>query len=335
MQGETAGASRELKRVTPGRRHASTRAWISRHVRQGHYRLGANDDLWRRDTGDMKHAIRRWVIPITLLIATIGGGTGAATAQDVRMQSLPIQALDCEKDPGELGPPETRREGELGEHGCQPAEGVAVTLHSARYDWHARCDTDAEGACKVEGPAGPDIVLSGAVHLSTVTPGHAPVEPVFETTIYTEFAGVSIVNLPVEGADPAAERQVLSVNAATCAEGAESHGACDRVPTDDTLLKVSETTGGPLADAPWLAPNAEGWVSFDVGALETEQLALLVNHPGDARFACTDLDSGDRIETIDGDPGAGDSFVIELTPISEGDIRCDVTLLDTIATPAG
>lgn len=159
-------------------------------------------------------------------------------------------------------------------------------------------------------------------------------EPVFETSIWTEFASAVIVNLPVEGGEVTTERQVLSTNVATCAEGTDPGAeSCERIPTDDTLVKVAETTDGPLTDAPWLAPNAEGFVGFDIGALETEQLVMLVDHGSDTRFACTDLDSGDRIETIDGDPGAGDSFVIELTPISNGEIRCDVTLLDTIATP--
>lgn len=275
--------------------------------------------------------MQRWAIPIALMLTALGGATTAA--QEPPLQSTDMIVFDCETDPGDLGAPETWQEGELEANGCVPAQGVAVTLHSAEYDWRARCDTGADGTCQIEGPAGSDVVLDGAVHEATVTPGYAPVEPIFETTIYTEFASAVIINLPVTG-EGAAERQVLSVNVANCAEGADPDAeSCERVPTAETLVKVAETTDGPLTDVPWLAPNAEGFVGFDIGPLETDTLTMLVDHEGDARFACTDLDSGERIRTIDGDPGAGDSFVIELTPISDGDIRCDVTLLDTIATP--
>lgn len=284
----------------------------------------------------MTHVLLRWTVPIALLIATIGGTTGAVTAQDVRMQSLPIQVLDCETNPRQQGDPVGVAPKNPEQHGCTPADGVAVTLHSAEYDWHARCDTDARGECEIRGPAGPDIVLTGAVYLATVTPGLAPVEPIFETIIYTEFAAAFLVNLPIEGDGEIAGRQVLSVNAAGCADGSAPDAAsCTRVPTDDTLVKVTETTGKPVAGEPWLAPNAEGWVSFDIGPLKTETLTMLVDHPGDVRFACTDLDSGERLQTEDPDPAAGDTFAFSLIPISDGDIRCDITLLGISATPTG
>lgn len=284
----------------------------------------------------MKNGFPRWTILCALTVMALGGAANTAVAQDYELQPTDMIAFNCETDPGDLGAPETWREGELEANGCVPAEGVAVTLHSAEYDWRARCDTGADGICQIEGPGGRvelDIVLEGAVHEATVAPGYAPVEPIFEEIIYGEFSSHVIVNLPVDG-DAPTDRQILSANVATCAVGSDpAADSCERLPTADTLLKVAETTDGPLTDVPWLAPNAEGFVGFDIGALETGTLTMLVDHLGEARFACTDLDSGERITTNDGDPGAGDSFVIELTPISDGDIRCDVTLLGTIATP--
>lgn len=274
-----------------------------------------------------------WPVMLAVIFTTFGVAA-PATAQperEPRMQPLPILVMNCEADPGNLNPGGGRGTSpkKLEEtHRCTRAEGVAVTVYNLDIDFHARCDTDAEGMCEIEAPPDPARKLTVVEHLATVAPGYAPKEPVSETVHYTEFTGVGIVNLPVEEGTPEsnAERQVLAVNIATCADGSGAEG-CERAPAD-ALAQVSPgdiTSEG----APWLATNDEGWVSFDIGAMPGDTIDLMVLHgPGpvrEMRFACTDRAADERLETelIDGREGT----FVRITPISEGEITCDVTLL--------
>ena len=161
----------------------------------------------------------------------------------------------------------------------------------------------------------------------SVDPAFAPVEPLGSTVHYTEFSGVGIVNLPALSGTPIAadERQLLSVNIATC-DGAD----CVREPVAGTLAQVS---AGEITSrgASWLATNEEGNVAFEVSALEGESIDVMLDTVGagapEPRFACTNLDTGQRLAAawVDGREG---SFVRVSSPL-KGDIRCDVTLART------
>jgi hypothetical protein len=273
---------------------------------------------------------------MTLLLGLAGAGSATAiataTAQtpDPALQPLPILALNCREDPGDVNPGGGRGipPSELEEaFGCEPAAGVAVTVYNLDIDFHARCDTDAEGRCDVQAPPDPERRLTVAVHTASVDPAFAPVEPLDSTVHYTEFTGVGIVNLPVATGTPTPEadqqdRQLLTVNVATC-QGPD----CRREPVANALAQVS--AGGITSrGAPWLATDEDGLVTFEVGALESETVDLMletvVADETAPRFACTDLDTRQPLEAewVNGREG---SF-IRITPISEGDIRCDVTL---------
>jgi hypothetical protein len=277
----------------------------------------------------MTMPILPWLAMLAAIIAAFGvaGQATAQTEREPRMQPLPILVMNCEADPGNLTPgggrgtsPEKLEE----THRCTRAEGVAVTVYNLDIDFHARCDTDAEGMCEIEAPPDPARRLTVVEHLATVASGYAPKEPVSETVHYTEFTGVGIVNLPVaEGTpEPDAERQVLSVNIATCADGSDAEG-CERAPAD-ALAQVSPgdiTSEG----VPWLATNDEGWVSFDIGGLPDGAIDLMIFAEQQMRVACTDRDADERLqaELIDGREGT----FVRITPISDGEITCDVTLL--------
>jgi len=256
----------------------------------------------------------------------------SATVQpsDPSVQPLPILVLNCQEDPGEVNPgggrgvsPEALRE----QFGCEPAAGVAVTIYNLDIDFGARCDTDEAGICTVQAPPDPKRRLTVAVHTASVDPAFAPVEPLGSTVHYTEFSGVGIVNLPALSGTPIAadERQLLSVNIATC-DGAD----CVREPVAGTLAQVS---AGEITSrgASWLATNEEGNVAFEVSALEGESIDVMLDTVGagapEPRFACTNLDTGQRLAAawVDGREG---SFVRVSSPL-KGDIRCDVTLART------
>ncbi len=115
----------------------------------------------------------------------------------------------------------------------------------------------------------------------------------------------------------------LSVNVAVCADGSNTEG-CKRVPTS---AQVQASEGGRTSRGqPWVATDDAGWVTFDRSKFTGETIDLMLEHVTKARFACTDIDSGNRISTewITGREG---NF-IRLTPISAGPITCDVTLLN-------
>lgn len=276
----------------------------------------------------MQRAIRRanrW-LPIFAVVAVSAGFAGAAAAQDeeLRMQTLPILVLNCQEDPGSVNPGGGRAitpDKLEATYGCEPAQGVAVTIYNLDIEFHVRCDTDAKGACEVQAPAEPERELMVAVHTPTVEPGFTSIEPLGTTVHYTEFSGVGIVNLPVVPGTPIpnAERQILSVNVATC-----DRDACEREPVDNLLAQVS---AGEITSAgePWYATSDLGVVSFDVGNLESDTIDLMLDTEQEVRFACTDPDSTERLEAewIDGREG---SF-IRITAPAQGDIACEVTLL--------
>lgn len=271
---------------------------------------------------------------LALLMALLLGSVAipkiaSATVQpsDPSVQPLPILVLNCQEDPGEVSPgggrgvaPEALRE----PYGCEPAAGVAVTVYNLDIDFGARCDTDEVGTCTVQAPPDPQRRLTVAVHTASVDPAFAPVEPLGSTVHYTEFTGVGIVNLPTPPGTPTAadERQLLSVNLATC-DGTD----CTREPVVSTLAQVS---AGEITSrgAPWLATDEEGNVTFDVSALEGESIDVMLEAvPAGAtepRFACSDLDSGQRLDAtwVNGREG---SF-IRVPSLVTDDIRCDITL---------
>lgn len=267
----------------------------------------------------------RWLASLALMALSIGfAGITAAQEEGQRLQALPILILNCQQDSGSVNPGGGRAiaPGELeATYGCEPAQGVAVTIYNLDLDFHVRCDTDAKGACEVQAPADPERELMVAVHTATVDPGFAPIEPLSTTVHYTEFTGVGIVNLPVvEGTPgPRTERQLLAVNVAACAGD-----PCEREPVDSLLAQVSPgeiTSEGE----PWHATDDQGMVTFDVSGLESDTIDLMMATDRDVRFDCTDPESTERLETewIDGREG---SF-IRVTRNGNGDIACEITLL--------
>lgn len=256
-------------------------------------------------------------------------GQAQVQGADVPMSEMPVLVLYCEQDPGGVNPAggRGRAPGEHGEFGCRPAEGVALTFRSERLDWFGRCDTDDDGECEITTPTGPppEYELEVAVHMATVEPSFAPETLIGRAANFTEFAGYGLVLLPDDGTAPPdgpVERAPLAVNVAVCEDESNAEG-CEREPTK---ALVQASPGEITAEGyPWLATNDEGWVSFDRASLEGETIDLILQTDRKPRFACTDLESGKRLETewIKGREG---NF-IRLTPISDGEITCDVTLL--------
>ena len=278
----------------------------------------------------MDHLTRRvrgWLLPMVLM-ALLGGGVAAAQTPppDPSVQPLPILALNCQDDPGDVNPSGGRGVSPdqlAATFGCEPAAGMAVTVYNLEIAFHARCDTEDTGRCTVQAPPDPRRELTVAVHTASLDPAFTAKESLGTTVHYTEFSGVGLVNLPVGQGTPTAgpERRLLLVNVATC-----TGSDCEREPVANALAQVSagEVTS---RDAAWLATDDTGTVDFEVSGLTSETIDLMLEpvfaEAGEPRFACTDLDSGERLdaEWLDGREG---SF-IRLTPISVGDIRCDVT----------
>lgn len=273
----------------------------------------------------MSNAILRTVMLAVFLLGVAFPLSGQAQDDNVPMSEMPVLVLYCERDPGGVNPAggRGRAPGEHGQFGCRPADGVALTFRSERLDWFGRCDTDDDGECEITTPTGPppDYELEVAVHMATVESGYAPETLIGRAANFTEFAGYGLVLLPDD--DGPEERTPLAVNVAICEDGSTAEG-CEREPTD---ALVQASPGEITAEGyPWLATNDEGWVSFDRASLEGEMIDLMLQTDRKPRFACTDLKSGKRLETdwIEGREGD----FIRLTPISDGDITCDVTLLD-------
>lgn len=282
----------------------------------------------------MGNAMLRAAMLLTFLLGLASALVGLAQAQGdgVPMSEMPVQVLYCEEDPGPVNPgggraisPDTLRN----EFDCRPGAGVALTFSNQEMGWFARCDMDAEGECTVETPVGPEVELDVAIHMATVEPGYAPEQPIGTAVNYTEFAGYGVVLLPVVETTPApnAERQTLAVNVATCKDGSNAAG-CERQPAG---ALVQASAGEVTADGyPWLATNDEGWVSFDRAGLKGDTIDLMLQTGTEPRFACTDVESGKRLEAewIEGREG---NF-IRLTPVSAGEISCDVTLLGEVGS---
>lgn len=269
-------------------------------------------------------------ITLASLFGLMIGTTGASAAQtdEVHMLELPIIVAVCERDPGNKIQPGGGRfspEQVMEQYGCDPAEDVSVTVSNLDIDFFARCETDDNGRCEVNAPTDPDRELDVALHMSTVPPGMAPKDVVNPTVHFTEFTGIGIPLFvtDTEGTpDAAAERTTIAVNIAECEDDSDREG-CEREPID-ALAQAS--TGEITAEGqPWLATNDEGWVSWDRALLGDGDIDLMLRTETQPRFACSDLDSVDRLEIkwIEGREG---NF-IRLTPTSDGDITCDVTLL--------
>jgi hypothetical protein len=270
----------------------------------------------------MRHVstrINSWLslgILIAGLVVMSAGTTAAQESKD--LQALPIYVLNCDRDPGNINPgggrggdPDARNR----EFGCAPAKGVAVTIYNLDVNFHARCDTDAKGLCEVMAPPDPTRELMVAVHTATVVPGFEPIEALGTTFHYTEFTGVGIVNL---------RTQVLAVNVASC-PAQESADDCARTPIGNELAQVSP---GDITsrNAPWLATNDDGWVSFDIGQMQSDTIDLMFASEDQPRITCTDLDSGTRLDATWLDEREGTFF--RITPTSAGDINCDVTFTE-------
>jgi hypothetical protein len=261
------------------------------------------------------------------------GAFGQATSQEnVHMLELPVLIAACERDPGNRLQPGGGRfspEQVMEEFGCDPVEDVSVTVSNMEIDFFARCETGDDGLCKIEAPTDPERELDVAIHMTTVPPGLAPKQVVNQTIHFSEFTGIGIALFPDPDVSPVAsdrlpDRTTLAVNLAECEDGSNTPG-CDREPVE---ALVQASAGDITAEGfPWLATNDEGWVSFDRASLEGETIDLMLQTDTEPRFACTDKESSERIETewIEGREG---NF-IRLTPISEDDITCDVTLLDS------
>lgn len=278
----------------------------------------------------------RMLIIVAIGLALISGFGSTKAGQstpgegDAHLLDLPVQIAYCQQDPGNTLQPGGGRfsPGEImKEFDCDPAAGVSVTVSNDEIDFFARCETGDDGICKISAPTDPERELVVAIHMSTAAPGFTPVEVVNTTIHFSEFTGIGIALLPDPDVTPdagneTAKRTTLAVNVAECEDGSNAEG-CDRSPVE-TLVQAS--TGDITADgAPWLATNDEGWVSFDRGTLEGNAIDLMLKTNAQPRFACTDVDSGDRIDTewVEGREG---NF-IRVNPVSDGNITCDVTLL--------
>lgn len=252
-------------------------------------------------------------------------------ADDGRFQALPILVANCETDPGSLTAAD--RAGDAApwdEHGCVPAEGVAVSAHAWEHNWHGRCDTDAAGRCELNGPAGSDIEVIVSIHRATIAPGYEPVAETITTAIQTEFAGAEFVNLPVatdSGTEPT-ERQTLALNVASCAAGTgPDPESCERSPVADAPLHVGlPGVDEDELDIPWLVTNPEGWVSFDISEVPPGEVIIGGNWAEEQRIACTDLGTGERILTEWDTPDLAATAFVRMPLDTDADIRCDITV---------
>jgi|GEM_PF-5423278 len=257
-------------------------------------------------------------------------GQSTPGGADIHMLDLPVQLAYCQQDPGNKLQPGGGRfspEQIMQDFDCEPADGVSVTVSNDEIDFFARCETGSDGVCRINAPTDPERELVVAVHMATVAPGFSPHEVVNTTVHYTEFTGIGIPLLPdpevtPENDEDSSERPTLAVNVAECEDGSNAEG-CKRSPVE---VLVQASAGDVSAEgAPWLATNDDGWVSFDRGFLKGETIDLMLQTDTQPRFACSDVDSGERVsmEWIKGREG---NF-IRVTPVSTGDITCDVTLL--------
>lgn len=264
---------------------------------------------------------------LTFLMLPGAVGTGVAQAQDdsVHMLDLPILVAECNRDPGrDLQPGGGRFDPNqvLDDYECSRAEGVSVTVYHRPtedddLDFFARCETGKDGMCRVEAPTDPERELSVALHMSTVTPGFAPAEPITTTVHYSEFTGVGIAVLPDPDLDEddlagLPDRRTLAVKVEQDGEPAE------------VLTQLSE--GDVSIDKfPWLATNEDGWVSYDLGLFESESVDLMLDVEDEPDVTCADIDGGGALESewVEGREG---TFLRISLPDTDGNINCEVSL---------
>jgi len=272
------------------------------------------------------------VTVMTTVLMLLLGLAGTATAQsgdDVHMLDLPIIVAACDDDPGNKIQPGGGRfspEEVMAQYHCTPVKGVAVTVSNLDIDFFARCTTDANGLCKVSAPSDPDRKLDVALHMSTVPVGLSPHHVVNQTVHFSEFTGIGIPLFTDHDATPGSSerRTTIAVNVANC-EGGSNRPGCDREPAS---ALVQASTGEVTAKGqPWLATNDEGWVSWDRALLGGGDIDLMLRTDTEPRVACSDTATGHRLTTewVEGREG---NF-IRITPDADGNITCDVTLLDT------
>lgn len=278
----------------------------------------------------MRTTLPAIIASIATILILLTGPAGTATAQsdDAMMYELPIIIAACEDDPGNKIQPGGGRyapEKVMERYHCTPVEGVSVTVSNLDIDFFGRCETDDDGQCDVVAPMDPERELDVAIHMSTVPVGLAPKKVVNQTVHYTEFTGIGIPLFSQAGTTPDAddeERTTIAVNVAECEDGSNDKG-CEREPVD---ALVQASAGEITAEGqPWLATNDDGWVSWDRALLGDDSIDLMLRTDTKPRFACSDVDSGDRLDTewIEGREG---NF-IRVNPETNGDITCDITLL--------
>jgi hypothetical protein len=267
----------------------------------------------------------RQMLALLLALLILPGALTARAQDDVHMLDLPILVAACERDPGRMLQPGGGRfhpDEVLDDHGCERLEGVSVTVSHRPtdeddLDFFARCETGEDGMCAVEAPTDPQRELMVALHMSTVTPGYAPADPVQTTVHYTEFTGAGIAVLPDPDLDSdelaeLPDRRTLAVKVERDGEPAEVL----------TQLSAGEVT---IEHFPWLATNEHGWVSYDLGLFEAETVDLMIDTAGEPRIACSDIDEGGSLE-IEWVEGREGDFARITLPRTDGNINCDVTL---------
>lgn len=251
---------------------------------------------------------------------------------------MPVLVLYCDEDPGRFNPgggkdpaPETFVESGL----CTPAEGVALTFVLADDDWDFetdkladeiswdvkddgwfnRCDTDANGFCALNSPAGFDIVLGVVLHESTVLPGYEPAFFQRGTHNFTEFAGYGLALIPADG-----------------------EATPDATPADHQTLALNITQGGEpgFVLTEWeindegedifLATTTDGWVSNIVTAGDEIEIDLVnISDDADISVSCGANDDPD-VAVVSSVNEVGKLEIV--VPDTESDIRCDVTFMD-------
>ena len=272
-----------------------------------------------------------------LMLVTLPS-TQIASAQwpDRSYTDMPVYVLYCDEDPGRINAgggkdpsPETLIENGL----CTPADGVALTFVLADDDWDFekdkpadeiswdvdddgwfnRCDTDANGFCALNSPAGFDIVIGVVLHESTVLPGYEPAFFQRGTHNFTEFAGFGLALIPTDGAATpgatVADHQTLALNITQDGEPG---------------FVLTEWEFNNEDSDIYLATNADGWVSNIVAAGDMIEIDLM-HFDDDASIGLTCSANDDANATVDFHvDDDGDLHVT--VPDTDSDIRCDVTL---------
>ena len=246
---------------------------------------------------------------------------------------MPVLVLYCDEDPGRINPgggkdpaPQTLVENGL----CTPAEGVALTFVLADDDWDFetdkladeiswdvqddgwlnRCDTDVEGFCALNSPAGFDIVIGVVLHEGTVLPGYEPAFFQRGTHNFTEFAGYGLALIPTDGeATPdatVADHQTLALNITQDGEPG---------------FVLTEWELNDENDDIYLATNTDGWVSNIIAAGDEINIDLLGVDVSSISCGAND-DSSVTVDSRVNDNGELEIVV----PETESDIRCDVAI---------